>query len=89
VSELLVIACIINILELAKDQDMATVSLPAISIGDYFGYPLEDCAYTMLTTLIKWAAQENTGTVQAIKVCLDKDKESYLTFTQFYDALLK
>jgi O-acetyl-ADP-ribose deacetylase (regulator of RNase III) len=63
VSELLVIACIINILELAKDQDMATVSLPAISIGDYFGYPLEDCAYTMLTTLIKWAAQENTGTV--------------------------
>jgi O-acetyl-ADP-ribose deacetylase len=56
VSELLVISCIINILELAKDQDMVSVSIPAISIGEYFGYPLEDCAYTMLTFLIKWAA---------------------------------
>lgn len=74
---------------MAKDQDAETVCFPAISIGDYFGFPIEDCAYTMLSYLIKWAAQENTGAVRKIKICLHKDKDAFLTFKQFYDALLK
>jgi O-acetyl-ADP-ribose deacetylase (regulator of RNase III) len=76
-------------LELAKDQDAESVSIPALAIGDYFGFPLEDSAYTMLTYLIKWAAQDNTGMVRRIKICLHKDKDTLLTFQQFFDALLK
>ena len=56
VSELLLESCIINILEMAKDQDAQSISLPAISTGDYFGFPLEDCAYIMLSYCMKWAA---------------------------------
>lgn len=43
----------------------------------------------MLTTCIKWAAQENTGAVRNIKICLHKDKDGFITFKQFYDAILK
>jgi len=65
---------------MAKDQDAESVSIPAIAIGDYFGFPLEDCAYTMLSFLIKWSAQENTGAVRKIKICLHKDKDALITF---------
>jgi len=45
-------------------------------MGEYFGFPAEDCAYTMLSYCIKWAAMENTGTVIKIKICLNKDKKA-------------
>jgi hypothetical protein len=43
----------------------------------------------MLSYCIKWAALENTGTIRNIKICLHKDKDTLLTFKQFFDALLK
>jgi hypothetical protein len=50
---------------------------------------VEDCAYTMLLNIIKWSALDSTGSIKKIKICLNKEKDTYVSFKQFYDAILK
>lgn len=66
-------------LQLAEENHLKSIALPALSIGT-FGYPVENCAKTMLTQIIDFTF-ENPRYLKTIIVCLDTSS-AYAIFTQ-------
>lgn len=60
-----------SVLQLAEDQGMTSIALPPISIGVQ-GYPLENCATTMLSEIIDFTF-EPLQHLRAISLSLDTD----------------
>jgi O-acetyl-ADP-ribose deacetylase len=56
-------------LRLAEDAHLKSIAMPAISIGAH-GYPLENCATTMLTQIIDYTF-EDLKYLRRIILCLD------------------
>ncbi len=66
-------------LQLAQQHGLESIAFPAISTG-VFGYPLDACARTMLSTAIDFASQK-TAPVKRIIFCLF-DGRAYYIFGQ-------
>lgn len=60
-----------SILQVAEEQRVTSVALPAISTGAQ-GYPLENCAVTMLSEIIDFTF-EPLQHLRAVTLCLDAD----------------
>lgn len=61
------------ILSLAETHELKTVAMPAISVGAN-GYPLENCAVTMLTKIIDFTF-ENLKHLRGVVLCLKDETE--------------
>lgn len=68
----------LNSLKLADENNLKSISLPAISAG-IFGFPIESCAEIMLKTTIEYLNGQ-TG-LQKVIFCLFGD-DSYKVFTK-------
>jgi len=62
VNEVLLTALVINILEMARNMKLKSVSIPALS--KEIGMPMEDCAYIMLSTCSRWCGQGDLGSLE-------------------------
>ncbi len=58
-----------NTLILANNQQLESVSLPAISSG-IFGFPKERCARIILDTIVRFCSEEGEKSVKKIRICL-------------------
>jgi O-acetyl-ADP-ribose deacetylase (regulator of RNase III) len=58
-------------LNLAEENKLRSLAIPAISTGA-MGYPLENCAKTMLTQIIDYTF-EDIKHLRAVVLCLDND----------------
>ena len=59
-----------NSLEKAKEMNLESISIPAISTG-IFGYPLKEAARVILKTILEWKNKpENKGKVKEVRVVL-------------------
>ncbi len=68
----------LNSLKLADENNIKSISFPAISTG-VFGFPIERCAQIMLRTTIDYL-EERTG-LEKVVFCLF-GRDSYETFTK-------
>ena len=68
----------INSLKIAEENNLQSISFPAISTG-IFGYPLERCARIMLSETINYL-KGKTG-LQKVVFCLF-DKKAFNVFVQ-------
>ncbi len=59
----------LHILQLAEENKLKSIALPAISTGA-LGYPLENCAKTILTQIIDYTF-ENLKYLRTIIICVD------------------
>ena len=66
----------LNSLKLADNQNLRSISFPAISTG-IFGFPVDRCAQIMLRTTIEYL-KENTG-LKKVVFCLF-GRDSYVVF---------
>lgn len=60
-----------NVLSLAEESQFKSIALPAISTGA-MGYPLENCALTMLTEMIDFTF-EKLKHLKTIIICLENE----------------
>ncbi len=72
-------------LEVAAANGLTSIAFPAISTG-VFGYPLDDCAVTMLGVILDFAAGQ-PGTLKRIVLCL-YDERAYRIFSETLGHLL-
>lgn len=72
-------------LDLAEQNGLRSVALPAISTG-VFGYPLEGCADVMLRVIIDYTF-EDLHALQQVIVCL-YDEQAYRIFTEQFEQKL-
>ena len=69
-----------NSLMIATEQNLRTISLPAISSG-IFGFPKARCADIILKTIQKFVRKNSKSTLQEIRICLFDDS----TLKEFLD----
>jgi O-acetyl-ADP-ribose deacetylase (regulator of RNase III) len=74
----------LNSLKVADENNLKSISFPAISTG-IFGFPIDRCAKIMLTTTIEYLKGE-TG-IERVVFCLF-GKESYQVFLQELSGLV-
>ena len=74
----------LNSLKVADENNLKSISFPAISTG-IFGFPIDRCAKIMLTTTIEYLKGE-TG-IERVVFCLF-GKESYQAFLQELSGLI-
>lgn len=75
--EILLSDCYRNSLELAKENDLHSISFPAISTG-VFGYPKEDAAKVAVRTVKKWIADNNDYDIEVFFCCFsERDEDLY------------
>ena len=74
----------LNSLKVAEENNLKSISFPAISTG-IFGFPIDRCAKIMLTTTIEYLKGE-TG-IERVVFCLF-GKESYQAFLQELSGLI-
>lgn len=60
-----------NLLNIAEASQISTLAIPAISTGT-LGYPVENCASTMLTQIIDFTF-EKIKYLKTITICLDNE----------------
>ena len=65
-------------LDIAEDNDLKSIALPAISTG-VFGFPIDECAKIMVRELQAFGADEDRSSVERVVVCL-YDGPAYQTF---------
>lgn len=73
------------ILQQAEENKLKSVVLPAISVGAN-GYPLENCAITMLTKIIDFTF-ENVKFLRAIYLCLADETQVAIFEQEFHRQL--
>ena len=66
--------CYRNSLNLAKEHDVHSIALPAISTGVY-GYPLEDATEIAVKTVAQWLGDHADYAMQVIFCCFDARTE--------------
>ena len=66
--------CYRNSLNLAKEHDVHSIALPAISTGVY-GYPLEDATEIAVKTVAQWLEDHADYAMQVIFCCFDARTE--------------
>lgn len=64
-------------LRLAEENEMKSIAIPPISTGT-FGYPVENCATTMMTQIIDFTF-EDLKYLRSVMVCIESESE----FTAF------
>ena len=62
-----------NSLKIATEQNLKTISLPAISSG-IFGFPVSRCAELILGAIEEYLQREQRSTLQEIRICLFDDR---------------
>lgn len=70
-----------SVLQLAEEHDITSVALPPISTGT-LGYPLENCATTILSEIIDYTF-EPLHHLRTITICLDTDLAFGIFETEF------
>ncbi|MDX2160637.1 MAG: macro domain-containing protein [bacterium] len=60
--------CVLESLRLAEQHKLKSIAFPAISVGA-LGYPVENCAVTMLTQIIDYTF-EDLKSLRAVVICL-------------------
>ncbi|HVU11217.1 MAG TPA: macro domain-containing protein [Phototrophicaceae bacterium] len=73
-------------LHLAEEHGLKSIALPAISTGAQ-GYPLENCATTMLTTIVDFTF-EDLKHLRTVILCLP-DERAYDAFKAEFDQQLE
>ncbi len=58
-----------NSLKLAEENNLSTISLPAISAG-IFGFPMDRCADIMLNTIREFLKNHPKGSLSEVRICL-------------------
>jgi O-acetyl-ADP-ribose deacetylase (regulator of RNase III) len=86
VNEVLLTALVINTLEVARNMELKSISIPALS--KEIGWPMEDCAYIILSTVAKWCGQEDLGKLKQIRLC-NKDEKTTFVFNSFFSVIFK
>ena len=70
VSENLMIATIINVLDTVRELKCETVAFPVFK-----EYPLEGVAYSLINFCAKWAASQNPGTLKTVRLVNHDEKK--------------
>jgi O-acetyl-ADP-ribose deacetylase (regulator of RNase III) len=79
--------CTWHSLELAEQHKLKSIALPPISTGS-MGYPLENCAKTMLETMIDFTF-EKLKYLKMIIVCVDKTPQALQIFENEFSEQLE
>lgn len=76
-----------NSLLKAKELDVKSIAIPAISSG-IFGYPKPNCAYEIISTVIKFCEEEKEGNPSEIHLT-NFDEETVSIFEKTFKILVK
>jgi len=68
-------------LQLAEEQELSSIAMPAISVGA-LGYPLENCATTMLTKIVDFTF-EPVKHLRTIILCLLNEQQLNVFRSEF------
>jgi O-acetyl-ADP-ribose deacetylase (regulator of RNase III) len=71
-----------NSLKLAEEHNITSLSMPAISSG-IFGFPKEQCAEIILSSIREYADQNSEGSLRKIRICLF-DQEMVKIFEEIF-----
>jgi O-acetyl-ADP-ribose deacetylase len=78
--------CTWRCLELAENHKLKSIAFPPISTGT-MGYPLENCAKTMLENIIDFTF-EKIKYLRSIILCVDKTPRAYEIFAEEFSEQL-
>jgi O-acetyl-ADP-ribose deacetylase (regulator of RNase III) len=74
-----------SVLEVAKENNIKTLAMPAISAG-IFGFPMERCAKIMISTALEWLEKHNF--FERIVFCL-YGSSAFNTFAEEFSRQVK
>lgn len=81
-AEELLSRCYQNILRIARDNQLTTIAIPAISTG-IFGYPVDKAAKVVHDTVVADLQQNGPGSIREIRFVLWED-EKFQTYQQAF-----
>ena len=78
---------LLSSLKLADEQQLETISLPAISAG-IFGFPKDRCAEILITNIVEYIESNPDSTLNEIRICLF-DNPTLETFKDAFNNFLE
>ncbi|MFN8529383.1 MAG: macro domain-containing protein [Anaerolineae bacterium] len=73
--------CVLECLRLTENTQLKSIAFPAISIGA-LGYPVENCAVTMLTQIIDYTF-EDLKSLRTVIICLNDSNSASIFKREF------